>query len=141
MKHSNSLTSRATAERHLSLSRRQFLKGVGVCLTLPVFESALAPMLKAAPVAGGMATTASGAPLRMAYVYFPNGAHQAIWWPTGEGSAFEFGKTMEPLAGLKGSLQIMGGLDHKNATPGNDGAGDHARANATFLTGARARNF
>ena len=32
---------------------------------------------------------------------------------------------------------MLGGLDHKNADPGNDGAGDHARANATFLTGVR----
>ncbi|MBI5766234.1 MAG: DUF1552 domain-containing protein [Verrucomicrobia bacterium] len=121
-----------------ALSRRQFLRGVGVCLSLPVFESALSPVLKAAPGAGP-ATTASGAPLRMAFVYFPNGAHQANWWPTGEGSAFELGATMQPLAPLKSSVQIMGGLDHRNATAGNDGAGDHARANATFLTGARAR--
>lgn len=34
---------------------------------------------------------------------------------------------------------MISGLDHINATPGPDGAGDHARANATFLTGARAR--
>ena len=34
---------------------------------------------------------------------------------------------------------MIGGLKHENATAGNDGAGDHARANATFLTGARAR--
>jgi hypothetical protein len=78
-------------------------------------------------------------PLRMAYVYFPNGAHQDYWWPTGEGANFQLGRTMEPLAPLKKSIQVLGGLDHKNATAGNDGAGDHARANATFLTGARAR--
>ena len=29
--------------------------------------------------------------------------------------------------------------DHRNATNGGDGAGDHARANATFLTGMRAK--
>jgi hypothetical protein len=46
---------------------------------------------------------------------------------------------MQPLAPLQSSFQILSGLDHKNAAPGNDGAGDHARANATFLTGARAR--
>ena len=34
---------------------------------------------------------------------------------------------------------MIGGLDHENATAGRDGAGDHARASATFLTGARAR--
>jgi hypothetical protein len=136
--------SELAAQRRAELSRRQFLRGVGVTLALPFFESALSGIAKAATTATAsgtapLATTASGAPLRMAYVYFPNGAHQANWWPAGEGSAFQLGKTMAPLAPLKSSLQVIGGLDHKNASAGNDGAGDHARANATFLTGARAR--
>jgi hypothetical protein len=75
----------------------------------------------------------------MAFVYIPNGVHQDNWWPTDEGRAFQLGKTMEPLTPLKSSLQVLGGLNHQNAKAGNDGAGDHARANATFLTGARAR--
>jgi len=134
----------ARRERHLALSRRNFLRGLGVCLTLPVFESALGPTLRAATKAAAgagapLGVTSTGAPLRMAFVYFPNGAHQENWWPAGEGAAFELGRTMQPLAALKGSLQVVGGLDHKNADPGNDGAGDHARANATFLTGVRAR--
>lgn len=131
----------AALQRHLSLSRRNFLRGMGAAIALPMFESALPSVLRAASsgaTATG-ATTASGMPLRMAFAYFPNGAHQANWWPTGEGTAFELGKTMQPLAALKNSLQVVGGLNHKEAAPGNDGAGDHARANATFLTGARAR--
>ncbi|HWA09659.1 MAG TPA: DUF1552 domain-containing protein [Opitutaceae bacterium] len=133
----------ASLQRHLSLSRRHFLRGVGACIALPMFESAFPGSLRAATAGAAAgapgAVTASGMPLRMAVAYFPNGAHQANWWPTGEGSAFELGKTMQPLAALKNSLQVVGGLDHKEAMPGNDGAGDHARANATFLTGARAR--
>ena len=133
-----------SAQRRDALSRRQFLRGVGVTLALPLFESALPGALGAAPApvakgAAPLATTASGAPLRMAFVYIPNGVHQENWWPTGEGSAFQLGKTMAPLAPLQSSLQVLGGLDHQNAKAGNDGAGDHARANATFLTGARAR--
>lgn len=130
------------AQRHLALNRRQFLRGLGACITLPMFESALRPALQAstaAPAAGGLATTASGMPLRMAFVYFPNGAHQNYWWPTGGETDFALGKTLQPLAALRDRVQVIGGLDHKNATAGNDGAGDHARANATFLTGARAR--
>jgi hypothetical protein len=132
----------AAAQRHFALSRRQFLRGLGACVALPVFESALRPVARAATAsstAGGMAVTATGAPLRMAYVYFPNGAHQKYWWPEGDGANFSLAKTMQPLAPLQRSLQVLGGLDHKNASAGNDGAGDHARANATFLTGARAR--
>ena len=132
----------AAAQRHFSLSRRQFLRGVGACVALPVFDSLLRPAARAAsaPLAtSGMATTPTGAPLRMAFVYFPNGAHQNYWWPEGEGASFKLGKTMQPLLPLQRQIQVLGGLDHKNATAGNDGAGDHARANATFLTGARAR--
>ncbi len=144
MKTPSASPSDLAAQRHLALSRRHFLRGVGVTMALPLFESALPGVVRAAtaPVATGavpMATTASGAPLRMAFVYIPNGVHQENWWPTGEGSAFELGKTMQPLAPLKSSFQVLGGLDHQNAKGGNDGAGDHARANATFLTGARAR--
>jgi hypothetical protein len=130
------------AQRHLAFNRRQFLRGLGVTIALPIFESALGPMARAAAAttaADALAVTPTGAPLRMAFVYFPNGAHQDNWWPTGEGADFTFGPTMEPLSALRSSVQILGGLDHKNAAPGNDGAGDHARANATFLTGARAR--
>jgi hypothetical protein len=131
----------ATRQRQFTPTRRNFLRGVGACIAVPMFESALPSMLRAATTAGDAkaATTATGAPLRMAFAYIPNGVHQDNWWPTGEGSAFELGKTMQPLAALKSSLQVVGGLDHKEAAPGNDGAGDHARANATFLTGARAR--
>jgi len=142
MKNAASLlpSSAATArERHLALNRRQFLRGVGVCLTLPVFESALPGVLKAATAPGAVGATGGGAPLRLAFVYVPNGANLDLWRPVGEGANFAFGKTMEPLAALKHSVQVLSGLDHKNASPGNDGTGDHARATATFLTGARAR--
>src|SRR5438552_14959950 len=99
----------AAAQRHFSLSRRQFLQGVGACIAVPVLGSALRPVARAAsaaPAAGGLATTASGAPLRMAFVYIPNGVHQDNWWPTGEGAEFTLGKTMQPLAPLQKSIQV-----------------------------------
>lgn len=46
---------------------------------------------------------------------------------------------MAPLAGVKDQIQVISGLDHINATPGSDGAGDHARASASLLTGCRAK--
>src|SRR3954470_16998615 len=86
-----------------------------------------------------LATTPAGTPLRMAFVYFPNGAIQPNWWPKGEGKEFELARTMEPLAKEKHQLQIIGGMNHVNPTPGPDGAGDHARASGTFLTGVRVK--
>jgi hypothetical protein len=129
------------AQRFASLNRRHFLRGLGACLALPAFET-LGPfgaLAADAKVAGRLATSATGAPLRMAFVYFPNGAIPANWWPTGEGKDFELNRTMQPLQNFKERLQVFGGLDHVNATPGPDGAGDHARASGTFLTGVRVK--
>ena len=134
---------RPTEQANLpGLDRRLFLKGMGVCLGLPVLESLCPTPLRAASApaaAAAPAVTATGAPLRMAFMYFPNGANQDHWWPAGEGTNYTLGRTMAPLAGLRDKFQIVGGLDLHEADPGNDGGGDHARANATFLTGTRAR--
>src|ERR1700689_696556 len=126
-------------QRHISFSRRHFLRGLGACIALPAFESLLPVNLFAgdSSLAGPLATTATGAPLRTAFVYFPNGAIPAAWWPNGEGKDFSFNRTLQPLAQNQQHLQILSGLDHLNAMPGPDGGGDHARANGTFLTGVR----
>jgi hypothetical protein len=127
-----------------NLSRRRFLKGAAAAVALPAFESLLRPSFASAAAAAQsaaapLATTATGVPLRMAFVYFPNGAIQNTWWPTGDGKDFTFAKTMQPLEKLKNHLQVFAGLDQVNATPGHDGAGDHARASGTFLTGVRVK--
>ena len=124
------------ADRWHSLNRRRFLRGLGACLALPTLGSL---RLAAEPAVSKLATTPTGKPLRIAYVYFPNGAIQPNWWPTEKGSEFELPPTLQPLANVQTQLQVLGGLDHVNATPGPDGAGDHARASGTFLTGVRVR--
>ncbi|MBI4326066.1 MAG: DUF1552 domain-containing protein, partial [Chloroflexi bacterium] len=141
MKTNRRLNDNIAFHRHGGLSRRHFLRGVGACLALPAFESFRPFRLLAADAGAGnsLATTPTGAPLRMAFVYFPNGAIQANWWPKGEGKDFEFNRTMQPLERVKHRLQVLSGLDHVNATPGPDGAGDHARASGTFLTGVRVK--
>jgi len=120
------------------VSRRAFLRGVGACVALPLFESLRPTGLLAAELPpGNLACTHSGAPLRTAFLYFPNGAIPAAWWPTGAGAEFQWSRTLKPLEKQKGHVQILGGLDDKPAEPGADGAGDHARGNGTFLTGVR----
>jgi hypothetical protein len=123
------------------LNRRRFLRGLGACVALPVFESMLTRKLLATELepAARLATTASGAPLRFGVVYFPNGAIQSTWWPTGESEELELNQTMQPLENVRHRLQVLGGMDHVNAAPGPDGAGDHARASGTFLTGVRVK--
>lgn len=121
-----------------AVSRRHFLQGLGVTLALPSFASlAGQSALAAATQVPALATTASGAPLRMAFLYIPNGVNIDQWRPVGEGTEFSFGPTMESLNELKDHVQVFTGFEHKNGWAGPDGPGDHARANATILTGAR----
>ncbi len=122
------------AERRLSLNRRSFLRGLGTAIALPAFAS-LRPFSALGATSPGV--TATGAPLRTAFVFFPNGAIPSAWWPKGEGRNFELGATLKPLEAHRKQIQILGGLDHRAAEGGADGGGDHARGNGVFLTGVR----
>src|ERR1700741_2524890 len=115
-------------QRHLSMSRRNFLRGMGACVALPTF-AALVPARAFGAQAAKLGVTASGAPLRTAFVYFPNGAIPATWWPATEGSNFSLNRTLPPLAAHQKQIQVLGELNHLNAMAGTDGGGDHARAN------------
>lgn len=119
-----------------NIPRRQFLRGLGTVVALPVLES-LVPhsVLRAAEV-----ETGAGVPLlRSAFVYVPNGVNNDFWWPSGKDAEFTLGSSLSALEPHKSDLQIVSGLGHTKANPNGDGAGDHARASATFLTGAQAR--
>lgn len=125
-------------EKHFArMNRRHFLKGLGACLALPAFHSLGGARLMAAATATQLATTATGAPLRTAFVFFPNGAIPSRWWPTGGQTDFALQNTLAPLEGMRKHIQVLGGLEQANANAGNDGGGDHARGNAVFLTGVR----
>ncbi|TWT87200.1 hypothetical protein Mal64_27380 [Pseudobythopirellula maris] len=126
------------SEQPSGFGRRRFLRGAGVCLALPLLES-LGGRAAAASVTGepAIGLTASGAPLRTAFVSFPNGAIPAAWRPVGIGPKFAFGRTLEALEPVRDMVQVLGGLDLEAAKAGRDGAGDHARGNGTFLTTVR----
>jgi len=124
-------------DRPAGFNRRHFLRGLGACVALPAFASLVPSSLVAAANASKLAVTATGAPLRSAFLYFPNGAIPSAWWPKQRGTDFELSKTLQPLESMRKQIQIMGGLDDHSADPEADGAGDHARANGTFLTGVR----
>jgi hypothetical protein len=63
----------------------------------------------------------------------------ADWTPKAVGADFELPFILEPLQPFKDHLLVLSGLAHDKARPNGDGAGDHARASATFLTGCQAR--
>ena len=116
-------------------SRRRFLQSAGFLLGLPAFES-LARSAAGAAVPG-LGLAPDGSPLRLAFVYAPNGAIMNRWTPTGQGRDFQLNETMQPLAEFRSELQVVSGLEHQHGWAGSDGGGDHARATATILTGAR----
>ncbi|MCG8449689.1 MAG: DUF1552 domain-containing protein [Pirellulales bacterium] len=111
----------------LKFERRQFLRGAGAALALPMLES-FAPAAEAA---------SPGMPLRAAFLAVPDGMNMARWRPQGVGRAYQLGETFAPLASMQSKFQIFSGFAHRNAYALQDGGGDHARANAVFLTGAR----
>ncbi|MEO6003308.1 MAG: DUF1552 domain-containing protein [Opitutus sp.] len=121
------------------MNRRNFLRGLGACVALPALGSLIPSRLAGATASAGpkLATTATGAPLRTGFVYFPNGAIPGQWWPEGGLTDFTLNATMQPLNAVRKHIQVLGGLDHRNANAGPDGGGDHARGNSVFLTGVR----
>lgn len=129
--------------RPSALHRRTFLRGLGSVIALPLLYSAPARLMAdaAAPAVKPIGLTPDGNPLRMAFVYHPNGVIQENWFPANVGklTAETLPHTLQPLAPVLDQVRVVSGLKHQKAFGNGDGAGDHARANATFLTGAQAR--
>src|SRR5215207_45114 len=110
------------------LHRRTFLRGLGVTMALPFLEA----MLPKAIAAGS-----AKAPVRMAFLYVPNGANMREWTPAQVGADFELPFILDPLRPHKNDVLVLTGLTQDKGRNNGDGAGDHARAAATWLTGAQ----
>ena len=109
------------------IPRRTFLKGVGTAIALPMLESML-PLT-------ALAQSVSARPNRMAFLFVPNGVNMGHWTPSTFGAGYELPYILEPLAGVRGSINVLTGLAQLNAAALGDGPGDHARSTATWLTG------
>lgn len=122
------------------MSRRVALRGLGVTMALPWLEAMTgAPGSVARAAAGAVGQPAGVAPLRMAFVFTPNGVNYPNWLPSGEGAGFALSPSLEPLAGVREHLNVLTGLTLDKARANGDGPGDHARSSASFLTGRQAR--
>lgn len=108
------------------LSRRTFLRGMGTAVALPMLD-AMSPAF-AAPGAR---------PLRTVFVYAPTGMEMQYWTPKSFGTEFDFPRILKPLAPFKDDLLLISGLVQNPGRAGGDGAGDHARAVASYLTATR----
>ena len=114
-----------------ALPRRTFLRGVGTAVALP-FLDAMTPALSASSMPGGK-------PVRMAFVYVPNGIDMRYWNPNYVGRLGELPRILEPLEPLKQDLTLLSNLTHNNGRALLDGAGDHGRCCGSYLTGVQPR--
>ena len=104
------------------LSRRTFLRGLGVTMALPWLESI--------PVWGGDKTNEP--PVRFACLFSGNGFHKDEWWAKGEGKTMQLGKVLEPLLPHREKLLFLRGLYNEQALIG----GIHSCQTGNLLTGA-----
>jgi len=118
------------------IHRRTFLRGVGAAMALPMLD-AMVPSLGS--VVSASTGTAAKLPKRMAFVYVPNGVVKSEWTPDNSGDGFHFKRILEPLTPQKRDISVLTGFDQTQGFPLGDGAGDHARASASFLTGTHPR--
>ena len=110
------------------ISRRTILRGLGTAMALPWLEVAQAQTTK-----GGQ--KGPEAPVRMAFLFVPNGINMKHWVPSTDGALGTLPSTLTPLDGLKSHFNVLTGLSQYGAEAQKDGAGDHARSAAAWLTG------
>jgi len=110
------------------LSRRTVLQGLGAAIALPWLE-AMTP--RSAFAAKGKP------PVRIAFVYMPNGTWMKEWTPDEVGALpTELPSILRPMSALKSEFSVLTGLTADNS---RGPSGGHARAMAGFLTSSRIR--
>jgi hypothetical protein len=114
------------SDRLYPLSRRAFLRGLGVTMALPWLESV--------PVWGDEKSKgqASEPPVRLACLFSGNGFHSKEWWAKGEGAGMELGQVLEPLRPHREKMLFIRGLYNAEALIG----GIHSCQTGNLLTGA-----
>jgi hypothetical protein len=111
-----------------ALPRRTFLRGMGATLALPLLD-AMVPALSA------IARTAANPVRRLGFVYIPMGAHISEWTPTADGRITELSPILRSLTPHINQLTVISNLENQNAYS----AANHATANSSFLSAAKAK--
>ena len=108
-------------------SRRTFLRGAGVTMALPWLESVAS--WGTPSMAGDIPAPC---PKRFAALFMGCGISPEHWWAKGSGADMELGRSLQPLAALKGKLNVVDGLFNKQST----GVGIHPGQTGNILSGA-----
>src|SRR3954465_15804338 len=99
-----------------TISRRRFLRGLGIAMSLPWLESLNSWGAAAAGVSG-----ASGAPRRMAVGFMGNGVNPNHWGANMGPNWMELLKTLSPLESIKDKLLVFKGLWNPTTVAGPGG--------------------
>ena len=83
-----------------ALSRRRFLHGCGVALSLPWMASLSSKAVRAAET--GIP------PVRSAFLYFPNGVWEKDWIPKESGDKYELTPSLKPLEDVRDVSAVPG---------------------------------
>src|SRR6478609_7081817 len=108
-------------------SRRTMLRGLGVTMALPWFESL--NVWGDEPAGNQKASTA---PVRLAVLFSGNGFHGTEWWAKGTGKDIELGQVLAPLNDFREKLLVIRGLYNEEALKGNI----HSSQTGNLLSGA-----
>ena len=111
------------------ISRRKMLRGLGVMMGLPLLD-AMKPFAALAGPAS-LAGVPKKFPVRMAFLYMPNGVNPKTWTPKGTGAGFELSEALQPLAALQKEILVLGQLWNAGT---NTGDGHYVKT-AAWLTG------
>ena len=117
--------------RSFKLSRRTFLRGVGVTMALPYLESLPGLSKFSAATVPAAAGTAAAFPKRFGVLFMGCGVNPDQWSAKGNGTDMQLSKTLAPLEPLKGKINIIDGLFNKKAT----GQGIHPAQTGNLLSG------
>ena len=90
------------------VSRRGFLRGGGLALTLPWLESLPVRAEDSGKLAAPKDPPAP--PVRFACVYFSNGVEPVHWWARGEGASMEIGPGLKPMEPFREDMVFLKGL-------------------------------
>lgn len=111
-----------------SVSRRTLLQGMGASLALPLLDAMI-------PAMAATRLSPAKPAVRLGFVYVPNGIIPKAWLPAETGTDYKFVSTMKPLEPYRQKMLVLSNLMQRGGRALGDGAGDHARAGASWLTG------
>src|SRR5437016_3632159 len=115
------------------LSRRTFLHGAGLTLSLPLLEAMV-------PAQTALAQTAASPKPRFVGMFYPHGMAPGYWEPAAEGPLDDkLPYILESLNPVKDQTVILSGLWSKSAEPPEGTTGSDHWVAAAYLTGIKPR--